>query len=158
MHGISLPVSCVSTSDCSIPRRGCQEESGRSPVCMHYLTGRRTAGQELVQEDLMLCGARRSNEHFALLWPEREVNTIYHPSIHLLSPLTLHSDLWVSCGLSHLSRGESVVHPEQVTSSGFSPSLNNNIVFITRHSSPLFHNIKDLLVALQHNEASPLVT
>lgn len=126
-------MSSVSTSDCSIPRRGCQEESRRSPVCMHYLTGRRTAGQDLVQEDLMLCGARRNTEHFALLWPEREVNTIYHPSIHLLPPLTLRSGLWVGCSLSHLSRGESVVHPEQVASSVFFflTTLNNNIVFIT---------------------------
>lgn len=132
MHGISLPVSSVSTSDCSIPRRSCQEESGRSPVCMHYLTGRRTVGQDLVEEDLMLRETRRSTEHFALLWPEREVNIIYHPSIHLLPPLILHSGLWVGCSLSHLSRGESVVHPEQVASSVFSTSLKNNNIIILR--------------------------
>lgn len=36
----------------------------------------------------MLHGARRSTEHVAPLWPEREVNTIYHPSSTYLSPRT----------------------------------------------------------------------
>lgn len=37
MHWPSLPMLTIaSTSDGSIQRHGCQWESGRSPVCMHY--------------------------------------------------------------------------------------------------------------------------
>lgn len=51
----------VSTCDYQIPRHGCQGESGRSAVCMHYLTVRQTAGQDLVEEDLTLCERARQS-------------------------------------------------------------------------------------------------